>query len=337
MPRKAEPWWRQFRNGTGKWYVTIKGVQTSLGITDRDDKAGAWAAFKALVDQAVSERGAAAGCRPEPVAQLVAAFLDSRRHRLNPKTIRGYESCLRWFAARFGNQCIGQLDPESLERRAAEEDWSDSHRHNCLWTIQALVKWAGRKDFKVSRPAKESRGAEAVISEEVYGKILRETRGDFYQLMRLLWAVGSRPMESGALTAEQIDWATGTITLRDHKTKKSAKRARVLYLNSAALAVLREQVDKYPKGPLFRGKAGRPLSLHAVMCRMIRLSARIGHHVTAGHFRHTFATRALAAGIPDTHVAALLGHTSTAMIHKHYSHVGQNAKLLREAAEKLAG
>ena len=336
MPRKAAPWWRSKSDNTGEYYVTIKGKQTRLGVTDKTDEAGAWAAFQAIISKAVAEQGGK-GIKPGPVSTLTANYLDSQRHKLADKTVVGYSSCLRHFVARFGDQCIVDLDPESVEISAAKEDWSDSHRANYLWTVQALVRWCGRKDFKLDRPAKESRGAEAVISDEVYAKILRETRGDFYQLMRLLWAVGSRPMESGTLTAEMVDWASGTITLKAHKTKRKTGRVRILYLNSEALAILREQCNRYPSGPLFRGKAGKPLSLHAVMTRMIRLSSRIGEHVTAGHFRHTFATRALAAGIPDTHVAALLGHTSTAMIHKHYSHVGQNAKLLREQAEKLAG
>lgn len=329
MGRRASPWWR---STPGEWYVTLNGVKTRLHITDRNDEAGAWAAFQALLKAAQ----AAPACRPEPIAVLVSEYLSDRSHAICEKTRRGYASCLRWLAARFGERCAADLSPTDVEKGAAKEDWSDSHRANVLWAVQALIRWAGRKDFALNRPAKESRGADAVISEAVYGAILRDSRGDFYQLMRLLWEVGSRPMESGLLTAEAIDWAAGTITLRQHKTKKKTGRVRVIYLTAGALTILQEQKDKYQAGPLFRGIHGQPLTLAAVMKRMIYMSKRIGHHVTAGMFRHTFATRALAAGVPDTHVAALLGHTSTAMIHKHYAHVNANAKLLREAAEKVS-
>lgn len=49
-----------------------------------------------------------------------------------------------------------------------------------------------------------------------------------------------------------------------------------------------------------------------------------------------FATRALAAGESDAVVAALLGHSSTAMIHKHYSHLDGQARVLKDAAERVA-
>lgn len=313
--------------------MTISGKQTPLPITDQNDLAGAWAAFKAILDNA---KAIPAG-RPESVSVLVAEYLDSISHRVTPKTKRDYAGHLRWFVARYGKSCIGQIEAQAVEKSAAAETWSDSHKANVLWTIQSLIRWAGRKDFTLDRPAKESRGAETVITEAVYRKILRETKGDFYQFVRLLWVVGSRPMESGALTAEMIDWPSGTVTWREHKTKRKTGRVRILYLNSEALAVLREQVDKYTTGPLFRNALGKALTLQNVMVRMIRLSERIGHHVTAGHFRHTFATRALAAGISDVQVAALLGHTSTSMVHRHYGHLDSNAKLLRDAAEKLAG
>lgn len=332
MPRKAHPW---FRTTAGRWYVTINGIKTPLPVTDKTDEAGAWDAFKTLLDKALSEKQAA---RKETVASLIPAYLESLPDKDEPpnaKSIRGYASCLRRFSALFGERCIGDIDAKSVGKRAAEEGWSDSHRANYLWVVQAFMRWAGIKEFSIRRPAKESRGAEAVISEEVYHKILRETTGDFHQLMRLLWVVGSRPMESGSLTAEMIDWTSGTVTLKKHKTQRHAVK-RILYLNTPALAILREQADRYKEGPLFRGLHGQALSLQSVMTRMIRLSARIGHHVTAGMFRHTFATRALAAGVPDVHVAALLGHTSTRMIHKHYGHIHANARLLRETAEKIS-
>lgn len=330
MGRRSAPWWRTDR---GSWFVTHNGKKTNLQVHDKNDEAGAWAAFQAILQAAKGKPA----CRSESVSELASEYLDSRSHEICDKTRRGYDSCLRWFVARFGQRCPADIEPSAVEKSAKAEDWSDSHRANVAWTVQAFMRWTGRKEFTLHRPAKDSRGVEAVIPDEVYRKILRETHGDFYNLMRLLWAVGSRPMESGALTAEMIDWASGTITLRKHKTKKKTGKPRILYLNSDALAVLREQADKYPAGALFRNIKGAPLTLQNVMVRMIRLSERIGHHVTAGMFRHTFATRALAAGIPDTHVAALLGHTSTAMVWKHYGHLNANAKLLREAAERAAG
>jgi site-specific recombinase XerD len=38
-------------------------------------------------------------------------------------------------------------------------------------------------------------------------------------------------------------------------------------------------------------------------------------------FRHAFATEMLKKGVPEAHVAGMLGHKSTAMLSKHYSHL----------------
>ena len=51
--------------------------------------------------------------------------------------------------------------------------------------------------------------------------------------------------------------------------------------------------------------------------------------------RHTFATDSLVNGVPDAQVAALLGHSETAMLHKHYAQFGARAKALRDALNKV--
>lgn len=336
MPKRIAPW---YRTAARRWYVNIDGTQTPLPVTDPGDEAGAWDALKRLVNKAIDERvEPRPKVRRERIAALVPEFLASLDDRDEPPTDRTkaqYGCQLMRFDALHGSTALINLCPKDVQRAAAQQGWSDSHRANYLWTAQAFMRWAGRGDFKLNRPAKESRGVEAVIPDDVYALILRETKGDFYQLMRLLWQAGTRVMESGGLTAEMVHWPSGTITLKQHKTKRHKAR-RVVYLTAEALEILKEQSDKYGgTGALFRGLLGQPLSMQAVMTRMIRLSARIGHHVTAGHFRHTFATRALARGVPDTHVAALLGHTSTRMVHQHYGHINGDARLLREAAERV--
>ena len=223
-----------------------------------------------------------------------------------------------------------------MEKRATEEGWSDTNRANYLWTVQAFVRWGGRKDFKLHRPSKESRGAEAAISEETHRLVLKESRGDFHELCRVLWFIGCRPMEAARLQRESVDWASGTATLKQHKTKHQGK-TRTLYFSTEVLGILRAQAEKHKTGFLFRGQRGEPFTVKAIVCRFIRISEKIGRPVHAYGYRHAFATRALAKGISDAQVAALMGHKSTAMVHRHYSHIAADARLLREISEKLAG
>lgn len=329
MPRKAHPW---LRTATGEWYVTHNGLKTPLGVHGIGNEAAAWAAFKNLLENAGNHRPSV---RTEPLSTLLADYLSTLHTRANPKTIRDYGSILQSFSALFGNRASGDIDPQTVELHASQQGWSDSYRNNWLWAVQAFIRWTGRKDFTMRRPAKESRGADAVITEEMQRMILRETRGDFHELCRFLWAVGCRPMEAARLTAEMVDHKSGTVTIKRHKMRHKGKQ-RILYLSTDALMILKGQADRYSgTGFLFRGVGGKPFSIQAIVSRMHRISEKIGRTVTSYGYRHGWATRALAAGIPDTHVSALLGHTSTAMLHKHYSHLTQNAVLLREAAAKV--
>ena len=54
-------------------------------------------------------------------------------------------------------------------------------------------------------------------------------------------------------------------------------------------------------------------------------------------YRHTFATDALVDGVPDAQVAALLGHASTAMLHRHYRHLTSQAQTLKDALGRVRG
>jgi hypothetical protein len=49
----------------------------------------------------------------------------------------------------------------------------------------------------------------------------------------------------------------------------------------------------------------------------------------------TFATDVLARGVPDAQVAAPMGHSGTAMLHRRYSHLTAHSQALRHALGRL--
>jgi integrase len=156
-------------------------------------------------------------------------------------------------------------------------------------------------------------------------------------LLVMLWNTGARPKEICCLTAEQVRMATeGVIPLTDHKTAHKGK-ARFIVLTGEAWGVARRR-SQGGTGLLFPSETGGRLTAQAIGHRLKKLCRRAGvGHVIAYGFRHTFATDALTAGVPDATVAALLGHTSTAMLHRHYSHLTSRTTVLREAVVRVRG
>jgi integrase len=133
------------------------------------------------------------------------------------------------------------------------------------------------------------------------------------------------------MTADDLDRDSGIVRIDEHKTDRTG-RPRLLFLSGKPFKLLLSLAKQYPIGPLLRTAKGTPWTPKAVAWAMLKLCRRAGVKVTAYGYRHSYATDALAAGIPDAHVAELLGHSSTAMLHRHYSHLSAKTKVLAAAA-----
>lgn len=344
MARRARPWYRAAR---GMWYGRVSDKQVPLHVTDPIDEAAAWAVFNQLIERARVGGDAPGGPtsppRPRPgeltVAEAVDGYLEFKRGKVKPITVRNYSRHLAHFKRLHGDLPVRVLTPDAIVDAARALGWSDDTTTNYLATVEQCCRWGG-KIVHCPKPGRHSAGPDSVIPEPVYRACLRETTGDFHQFIRFLWNTGCRPSEAAKMTFADVDLAGGFARLKDHKTRRQTGRDRLIYFSPEAVEVVTEQVRKYPDDPaglVFRGMRGRMFGTQAIVMRMVRLSGVVGHGVTAYSFRHTFATRALSMGVPDTHVAALLGQASTAMLHKNYSHVVQNSRLLREAAAMVEG
>lgn len=129
-------------------------------------------------------------------------------------------------------------------------------------------------------------------------------------------------------------------------TPKTRTSKRDIPLTAATLQLLEEQrkfwgfkvekMDRY----LFCNELGEPLSRARVRAETDRIVKRIraaGHdfpHITPHVFRHTFATRAIEAGMQPQVLKTILGHSSLAMTMDLYSHVLPETRA--EEMEKIA-
>ncbi|MBA4189215.1 MAG: hypothetical protein C0467_14555 [Planctomycetaceae bacterium] len=352
MPRSPSAWYRTSR---GMWVGLIAGKLQSLGITDPNAKEAAEAVFLQLLAalSTTTLKPAAFGSLPAPaviqpttpisaprtVSEAALEFLEKRKPKISPECWRQYDITLRvHFLPVFGSRLISSLTAEEIEDWADRRTWSSSTQNNNIGTVQTFLRWA-KNPLSVNRPPKESRGAESVLSDEQFAKVVEAaSRGDYgsdlVAFLKLLRETGARPQEIARLTVESTDWVNSCLRTKVHKGRRHGSE-RVVHFNTAAMEILTTQREKYGAGHLFRTCRGNPWRGPAIVKRMIQVSKRAGVHATAYMGRHSFATAALVAGIPDAVVAELLGHRGTAMVAKHYGHIAGQSRVLKDAVEKV--
>lgn len=351
MPRPASPW---FRTSANAWYVTLNGRKVSLGVQGKKNEKAAVDAWHRLMatgspagtpsasPQAFGQAKPMAEPKPKSasVSDVVAGFLADTEARVTPGCQRNYRLHLDAFADAFGKHDADTVKASDVEAYARKPEWSPSYRNGVISSIVSAFRWAERAGLlandalrHVRKPPKASRGAKALVSADVHARLCAVAREPFRSFLQLLWLTGARPGEIAALTAEAIDMRQGVAILAEHKCAHLGK-SRAIFLCADALAVIRS-LD-VPQGLLFPTRQGKPMSIQDIGTRLTRLcrKAKVAHVIPYG-YRHSFCTDALSKGIPDAHVAALMGHSSTSMLHRHYSHLTARAGILRKALAEV--
>jgi len=334
----AGPW---FRKQNGTWYLTQDGKQVRLG-KDRDKAFRRWHRMEALqVDH------------DDPsFAQIAAAFLAwSQKHN----TADMFEWYGRFLAAASNE--FGET-PVRLLKKHQVTAWLDAavpkagNRRGAITACKRCLNWAQDEGLiphnpiaKMRRPATQSR--EAIVDATDLGRILAAAdsgnrkqyrQGCFRAFVLAMIHSGCRPGEVRRVTAWHYDprvpaWV---FPRAENKTGEKTGRPRVVRLSACLDTLTRILAQARPDGPLFLNAKGSPWTANAVRCRMRRLRTKLGlpDDVVSYTFRHTFATEAIVNNVGDQAVAELLGHTSTAMIRKHYGHLDQRREFLQQALEK---
>jgi integrase len=208
--------------------------------------------------------------------------------------------------------------------------------------LAGALQWAERARLidrtpllGLRRQPKASRGLDALVTPEEQARLLHAATPQSRLVLEALWGTGARPGEVAAFTAENFDAGAGLVRLREHKTAHKGQ-ARVIYLPPEVVALLGRQREHYPTGPLLRNRSGWPWKGDTIVKAMQATRTRAGlvGKVAYG-YRHSYATDALADGVPDAQVAELLGHSGTAMLHRHYAHLTARAKALGDAPERV--
>jgi integrase len=264
----------------------------------------------------------------------VARYLAEIPGRLRPETVIGKRKYLLRFVADLGHLPAEGVTGEDVSRWLGRRPtWGPSTRRLAGQVVLAFFRWAGKDLHGLKLPPPRSRGAEALVDPSDHETLFLAAPPAYRDALTVLYGTGCRPRELCRVEARYLKG--DALTLVEHKADSTGRR-RVVLLPPAALEVVLRLASIHPDGPLFRDTKGKPLSPDRLRNWVFKARRRLGlGRVMPYSYRHTFATDALAAGVPDAQVAELLGHSGTGMLHRHYSHLTARARELRGALEKV--
>jgi integrase len=145
----------------------------------------------------------------------------------------------------------------------------------------------------------------------------------------------ARPIQVREVTA--ANYIGHSWVFSKHKTGKKTQKPLVIRLSPCLETLTQILASSNEKGPLFLNFHGKKWTKDGLALRFRRIRERLNlEGITAYSYRHSFATDALEAGVDLPTVAALLGHSDTAMVARVYGHLDQRTGHLQDALRKVA-
>jgi integrase len=275
--------------------------------------------------------------------KLADLFLTRSQRSNRPETYRYQQTFLQSFCDSVKTRRVMDLKGLHVSKwLLAHPQWGQSTRAMAIQIVKACLNWGVQEGFIHHSPlAKVRREAfvrrERILTADEKKRISAFVGPHFRDFLFALEQTGMRPFsEAGAMTAQMVDFAAESVTFQKHKTANKGKK-RVVYLPPELLLTLRKLALKYPDGPLFRTRTGKPWNRHNAWKWMDRIDKELGiAGVTPYAWRHTYITDSLACGIGVEVVAELVGNTPRT-IYQYYAHLDQRKDALREAARRAVG
>ncbi len=277
-----------------------------------------------------------------PVGAWFAAAVEAyslflRRHRgLADRTVRKRA----WQLGQFGEfleqggvTSIAQIQATHIQRFCTRLPQGPATRLTYGVTLRSVLRWAYVEGLvpadlsaaAISARHHRHRGVRDVLSDDELARLLAAVdrssaigRRDYAVLM-LAARYGLRPSDIRQLRLEDIRWRQGLISIRQAKTGRPLVLPLLSDAAAALIAYLRDGRPPTPARQLFiRHRAPfEPFvpanNLNAIMRTALHragLAARPGRRGLY-LFRHTLATRLLAAECPIKTIGDVLGHVSS--------------------------
>lgn len=338
MARPNKPWYRKNQQA---WVTKIDGVQHTLA---RGPEAATRAEARKEFHRLMAER---AKHHPNPgdsirTDSLCDAFLDAHHATWKPLTFAWYVRHLKSFVASHGVLAASGVKPHHVLDWSNDHDWGPTTRRGAITAVKSVFSWARKVGHLDSDPLRDlerptALRRQAILSPEAAALAIREANPLFSLFLEFLHETGARPGEAAVITAHDVDLTHRVVSLEVHKTAAHTQKPRTIVLSHRAMEILESLAIQRPdsEGPLFRNNRGNPWTGIAMngAFRRLRQKTGLGQEATAQAFRHRFATD-MAKIHPNSVVAAMLGHKTTSMVDRVYSHLGDEIETLCKAIDK---
>ena len=338
--RSFDGWWYATLRDTGrrKQIKLVRAPDTRDGRMQAEDRL-----VQELADRGYSQAEAAA----EPlvaswltVGHVLRGFLRYSDAEHKAETAVWHRTLLTPFIDTWGAVRLTQLRKKHVLACVKSKKCNPTSASKAIGVLKSAFNWAVEEEHIPRKPIAHVRKPTPVTRDRTLTAgerdlILNSIKDEaFRRYVTALSLTGCRPGEVARVTAADVDLVNGTWTLHDHKTAKITGKPRVIYLCPEAVALTKELAGTHSTGPLFLNVRGQPWTRNAVRIRFRNLRKRHPQlkGITAYTYRSSFATDALESGVGETAVSTLLGHTSTATLHRFDARLSHRVGHMRAAA-----
>lgn len=287
-----------------------------------------------------------------PIA--VSSFLvDRRAQNMTTGTLRFYQTKLKMFCDFCESQLIktiNQITPETIRKYLfylEQTGHNPGGIHACYRTLKTFLYWWVEEfepsDWKnpirkVKAPKVPVEPLEPVSRKDIE-RLLSTCSKNWYgerdkAIILTLMDSGVRASELCSLNLNDLELSTGTLEIRQGKGRKP----RVTFVGRQARRAIRQWLKQrgYDSGALFTNQQGDRLTYWGLRQIIRRRAEQVGIEEPGLHdFRRAFCLHQLQAGVNETTIARLMGHTSTQLIARYSKQTrGNLASLYRSPADE---
>jgi integrase len=280
--------------------------------------------------------------------EFVEQFLKWSKQQHRPKTHELHSGNCKTLKRFFRGEWLDEITQGIVEdfklRRIKEKRWAEREGtavsgvtvNRALSTLRLIYNYAECCGFLVSNPVKHvtffpEAGRTRIISPEEEQAYLAAASQPLRDIARIMLDTGMRPEEVFRIETGNLDFVRRTIF---NPFGKTAAARRKLTMTDEVWSILKgraassESPYAFPSPDNIDKPIGSVRKAHDAAIRRVKILPGFRLY----DLRHTYASRAVMAGVDLPTLSALPGHTSVQMT-MHYVHPAEEHK--REAAAKI--